>query len=286
MSNKKKQLQSNKGIALILILWVIVILEAVVGGFIYVSRLQTKIAGYQVETLKAFALARGGMEKGINYINNLKKTSLTTEAAPETFPMTLTAELGEGSYSVTLDNEEGKLNLNTCSREQLQQLLGNNGIEAHGNLLDFIFTWREKRGALDTLQELSLAGLNQANLAKLEDLATVYSNGKINVNSASPEVLQLLPGMTGDKIKEIVTFRLGIDNLAGTADDQFLDATNISGILGAPVLRVIRDSICYRGRFYKIAASGSLAKTTRQITAFLDYDASKQTVKIMYWKEK
>ncbi|MDD5353602.1 MAG: type II secretion system protein GspK, partial [bacterium] len=161
----------------------------------------------------------------------------------------------------------------------------NNGINTVGNLADFIFNWRDKRGGLDTLQELMLAGLDQVSLTKLAAWATVYSSGKININAAPPEVLRLLPGMTENKIKEINSFRLGNDCLAGTADDQFLDSNNIADMLGSRVLSVLRDRICYRGESYKITAVGSLTNNARQITVFLHYDPIKKVVKIKYWKE-
>ena len=48
---------------------------------------------------------------------------------------------------------------------------------------------------------------------------TPFSSGKININTADENVLELIPGMDTDSAQAIMKFRAGPDGVEGTSDD-------------------------------------------------------------------
>ncbi len=70
----------------------------------------------------------------------------------------------------------------------------------------------------------------------LVDFFTVYGDGKVNLNTASVEVLSALPGIEPEAAREIVAFRAGSDSQPFTSDDQFLksfeELGKIPGVTG------------------------------------------------------
>ncbi len=98
--------------------------------------------------------------------------------------------------------------------------------------------YQVKNAAVDTLDELLLIkGFTRAivyggALAEFWDmpevrvqgiapLLTVYGDGKININTASPAVLRTISGITEEQIERLLLGRLGIDGIAGTELDGF-----------------------------------------------------------------
>src|SRR5207247_9433336 len=53
----------------------------------------------------------------------------------------------------------------------------------------------------------------------LQPFVTVYSDGKVNLNTAPREVLRAL-GMSEGLVAKVLRFRWGFDGIRGTRDDQ------------------------------------------------------------------
>jgi len=108
-----------------------------------------------------------------------------------------------------------------------------------------------KNAPLETLEELLLikgftrAIVHGGNLGEFWDmpdvtvrgiapLLTVYGDGRININTATPEVLMTLPGITESQIERILEGRLGIDGIAGTELDGFRTPQEAVAFAGLP----------------------------------------------------
>jgi len=168
-------------------------------------------------------------------------TDATDELEPwEELPMT-NVKLGNGTFSIKITDMERKLNINSAPEPLLRYIL-----EMHGGVdatdvdvfIDSLRDWMDpdenpglngaesdfylseyppyysKNGPLDHITELKL-------VQGFKDQPSIYnvfaknftaiSGGLINVNTASAQVLELLPGMDPFIADEIVMYRAGPD---------------------------------------------------------------------------
>jgi general secretion pathway protein K len=66
----------------------------------------------------------------------------------------------------------------------------------------------------------------------LVDLFTPFSSGKININTADENVLQLLPGVDADTANKIIDWRNGPDKMPGNEDDTPFQSTGQLSAIG------------------------------------------------------
>lgn len=278
---------NRRGIALIVVLWIIVILEVIVGGLIYTSRIQTKIVTYQVKNIKTWAIAKGGVERALAYLYEQHKAVELDPLYPETFPRTFSGFLDEGDYTVTVWNEESKINVNTCSREPLETLLALCISGNRAQITNYIFSARTAGQRLLTLRQLRQAGtISVQEMAKLAELVTTSNNGKLNLNTSPLPVIETVPGLSADKALELVAYRIGQDRNPGTADDQLIDEAKLKEIVGNSMYMKIKETVCYRGNHYRILAIGNVETQTRKIETLLHYDEKLRAFNITYWREE
>lgn len=167
----------------------------------------------------------------------------------------------EKNFYYGLIDEERKININTADLRLLknffQVVLGFDGMLAQdlaasiidwrdednmlsvplGSAEDAYYRWEKysyeaKDAPFQVLDELLLVkGMNQDIFNKIKDYFTIYSDGRININTASREVLLSL-GLKQETVDKIISFRLGPDGKALTFDDGiFDDPTKISNYL-------------------------------------------------------
>lgn len=124
--------------------------------------------------------------------------------------------------------------------------------------------------------------------ARLKNIITVYGDGKVNMNTASREVLAALFAMQSeqkdmsdsdreDLIEEIIAYRNGEDGLPGTEDDQQFENANIETALEThesskiTMLNWLRtkQAIGVNSDFFRVEADIELKKIKRRVTAIL-----------------
>ncbi len=149
-------MKEEKGIALIITLWVLTILSVVAFSFAYLARLEMKISGYERSRLVALGLAQAGIELAIEEIaNDLNAYDSFDEEWRQRFvdeegslrEIEIEDEEGEvvGSYTLRISDEEGKININAgdeLSKERmLDELFRLLDLEEHGAIRDSILDW-------------------------------------------------------------------------------------------------------------------------------------------------
>jgi len=180
-------------------------------------------------------------------------------------------QLGAGSFSRQgsiggpvrdpggLIDEERKININTAFFDALQNCLvlaGGLSSSKAADIAAAIIDWRDaddietpggaenryyefltppyrcKNANYETIEELGLVkGITPELLAVMSDYFTVYGRGKVNINTAGPEIFKCL-GMGDDLAGKIIDFRNGEDGRPGTADDGiFKNAGQIDELL-------------------------------------------------------
>ncbi len=155
------EFRKSKGVALVMVLWVITILTVVVLEFSFAMRTEVNITKNFKEELQLYGIAQGGVQRAIAELilkhdaraQQLNKTMKTEEVAPEKpekkewvpdgRPYTLPFDQGECELRIM--SEAGKININTISEMALRKLIGNLGLEAEkrDTVVDSILDWRD-----------------------------------------------------------------------------------------------------------------------------------------------
>lgn len=142
------------------------------------------------------------------------------------------------SYSIT--DAEARISVNTAPEEMLDEVDGlgmrtvsaimrHRGVELTPEEREQFLTIEEVR-TLDDIDDEDWIGDDET--PGLRDLFTVYGDGRINVNTASYEVLSAIPDLDEDVVDRIIGYRQGSDGKLGTDDDrEFRSLENMSGDL-------------------------------------------------------
>lgn len=254
----------EKGVAMVLVLWVIMVLSLLISGFAFRMQVETQVASFSRKELKAEMLARSGIEVArMQLILHAKSAESGFEALNQEWATNETLyvdhELGDGTFTVKVTDEESKLPINRMTQDQLKLLMEAVGVDPSDEdvIVDSILDWidgddlthlngaesdyyqqldppyRAKNGPLDRVQELLLirgvtkeiydgASGEQDDQGQqgLKDLCTTMSSGLVNVNTASALVLETILGLDDEHVSLAITRRNGPDGISGTDDDQ------------------------------------------------------------------
>src|SRR4030043_741794 len=238
-------MSSQKGIALILVLWVLTILMVIVLSFSFMARTETYSTLSFKEGLEKKFLAEAGIERGIMeifYRNMYKNQPLVLEGGEvwKTDGTSYKAQTGDGYYTVRIIDESGKVDINRVSGVVLKNLLINSGVQEEevDTIVDSIMDWKDpddlhRLHGAESDYYMSLPNpykAKDANFDTLEELLLVkgmtpeilYGDGKkkgiinfltinsktsqININAAPKEVLTSIPGITPEFADTIIEY--------------------------------------------------------------------------------
>lgn len=222
----------QRGVALVLVMWVAVILTVIAGSFILERRTETLIVMNSISIARAEAAANAGVARAVAESYRNDPTALNAwkrDGTPHDWVF-------EGiAVRVEMRDESAKIDLNTASEALLRGLLLSVGLadEEATRLLDAILDWRDpdilKRpnGAEESdyraaglsyrpgnapfqaMEELQLVlGMRPETYRLLAPSVTVYSRQPgVNVQVATREVLLAIPGLTSDIVDEYIARR-------------------------------------------------------------------------------
>ncbi len=152
---------SEKGIALLMVLWVLTILMVLVLSFSFMTRTETYATLSFKERAEKKFLAEAGIERAIMelFYRNVNKNQSIVLEGREVWKIDGTSyksQMGEGEYSVRITDESGKININTitdANSDILRNLLKNLGVpeEEVNTIVDSILDWKDA----DDLHHLS-----------------------------------------------------------------------------------------------------------------------------------
>lgn len=151
-------MKNSRGVALVMVLWVVTILSVVVLEFCYAMRTEVNITRNYQEELRLYAAAQGSAQRAIAELilkhdprmQQLRKTAKEEEIPPENrewvtdgreyrFPF----EGAEGVVRVL--GEAGKVNINRVSDATLRKIMNTLGLEGEARdiAVDSILDWRD-----------------------------------------------------------------------------------------------------------------------------------------------
>ncbi len=200
--NRQSAIGNQRGVALIMVLWVIVILSVIVLEFSFAMRTEVNISQHYKEEVQLYAYAEGGIQRAIAeliYKSDPKiqqlRQSRKTEEVPEDKKEWITdgraylLRYDQGTCEIRVAGESGKVNINAVSEASLRKIIGQLGLEGEARdvVVDSILDWRD---ADDFIH------LNGAENDYYQSLKEPYTckNGPID----SIEELLLVRGVTPD----------------------------------------------------------------------------------------
>jgi len=143
---------SQRGVALIIVLWIFIFLFVVAFDFTSSVRDEGNAAQRYNDDNEGYYLALAGFQKGLyDFLSQAAGKQVQRNQVPAEQPDDLfdgswrEAKLGDGSYRVRLIDEGGKINLNRADENVLRRIFTNLGIEEprRSILVDSIMDWRD-----------------------------------------------------------------------------------------------------------------------------------------------
>ena len=320
--------RSREGAALLVSLWVLIILSLIVGSFAFEIQLEARLVSYKRKKFRAEIMALSGIEYAAAILDQQANArELEIEGMGEDrdgfmqsalyikrgLSTTSSIELGDGSFSVTLEPAEGGLNINMLNRDDWLDIfeLANISPTEWDTMIDCLEDWVDegdlhqlngaesddpfyeergypvKNGPLDSIEELLLikgwgedilygTGAHEEGDAifGIADLLTVWGDGKVNLNTASTDVLLSYAEYEEWELASVQEARWGEDGEEGTLDDGIKDLAEV----GADPSKFKLQS-----DFVKVTSVGNMFGNQYQIECiFLLKDKNPIPV---YWQE-
>ena len=254
-------LLQEKGIALLMVLWVLTALMVIVLSFSFLARTETLATLSFKEGMEKKFLAEAGMERAITEMLYRRQNPASGESdAWKADGTPYSDHLGSGSYTVKILDESGKIDLNTLTDSSaiiFKNLLVNAGVttENADTIVDSTLDWRDaddlhrlhgaesdyyrslpnpymaKNGNFDTVEELLMVkGMtpeilygSEKNRGVINFLTVNSGSGTVNVTAAPREVLMALPGMTAEIADSLLQYR---------ADKTMQGLQDVQAVLG------------------------------------------------------
>ena len=232
-------------------------------------------------------------------------------------------QVGDGEFSISLIPEQGRRNINRLTEDDWREILDQSFVPADlwDELIDAFMDWVDrddfhrlsgaesddefyeeggyevKNGPLDTIDELLLIkGFTPAivyggppideddpPLTGIARGLTTYGDGRVNINTASPDVLMTYPEFDEWMVEAIIDGRAGIDGEFGTEDDGFSsvdEALSRTGLDSSYGSRFVTDE----HRFIRVISVGSYQGVESGIWCVLRQDG--RALIPIYWREE
>lgn len=241
-----------KGAVLIITIWTLSILVVLVLGIGFRMTLEARIADYNIKEFKLLQIAKSAAVKfkAVSDIDESKSCDSLGEDWSNNDELFENVALGDGIFTIGYlrkdgneetffygaEDEESKININIAPREILLNLP-----DITEEIADSILDWADedeiphvngsesdyylsleypyscKNSSLQSKEELLLVnGVTVEIYEGIKDLITVHGEGKVNLNTATSRVMEVL-GLDSVSIEK---YRKGNDGEEGTADDR------------------------------------------------------------------
>ncbi len=275
MLDRHKQALNDRGVALIIVLLVTALLIALIFEFAYATRVSLRAAANFSNSQKAYFLARSGLVYFAKY-PELRNYILQGECTPLPF-------VSEADRQLTLcwEDESGKIDISLVSQSdpimfpRLTNLFDIRGVDT--NLLNQISSWMTQnyRSRFYLLSELHQF-MTDEQFGKVQDALTMSQTTRINVNTASEDVLRSIcrsVGYSDGAAKNIEDRR---------AMEPFTDAT-LGSFLANNNLARLTSAVTTTSSDFKVNLYATVGGYTRHIEAIVKLSGPAYSVN--YWRE-
>ncbi len=213
-AESRNYLTGQRGMVLVIVLWIVTLLAVMAGGFAYSMRVETRLATSTVERAQARALAEAGVAYALAW-------QLDPDAQKQWPPNGDPRDwaFGGGRLRIEVTNASGLVNLNNAGTELLKALLAGAGVGSReqDNMAEAIQDWRDpddqsmpqgaesadyraagrpgpKNAPFESVEELGqVLGMTRELHKRLAGAVTVFSfDSSVNPALAPARVLQAL----------------------------------------------------------------------------------------------
>ena len=253
-------------------------------GYSASMRTETMLTANQLQVAQSRALAEAGIWLAIkNMVRPLTDQQMVADGTPQEI------EFADGKITLSIQDEAGRVDLNSASNELLLALLQYAGLEnaAAVRVLDAILDWRDqddqvreqgaekfqykragvdygpKNGPFNSIEELRLVmGMTEDVFVRMRPFLTLHSNqAGINPGVASRETLMAVSGGDTSGVDGFLSYRIdnqqtgGAELLSGL-DVRFLNSSRdqaylivSEGAVGNGKMRL--QAVIIKGRNFK-----------------------------------
>jgi len=256
--------KSHRGIALLIVLWIITILMVMVFSFSSLSRTESFAALNFRETIEKRYLAEAGIERGIiELLHRRQNPTADMTDIWKTDGRSSIVDIGDSHCAIRISEESGRLDINMLTDASgilLKNLLIMRGTTADeaDTIVDSLLDWKDsgdsgahrlhgaeseyyqglpspytaKNANFDSVEELLLVkGMTPEILFGSQgrkgifDLLTVHAKtARININAAPEDLLASLPGLGPERAAALVLQR---------QEKGALTTADLQGLMGA-----------------------------------------------------
>jgi type II secretory pathway component PulK len=291
----------KKGSVLVLTLWVVFFLSVMVLSLTHRVRLERRLAGRYADRSASMHVARAvlllvedALEKDrlVNDFDGLKEDwSVGFNARSSSQPLELLDKDQRvwGRTTASVSDESGRLNVNTASEKTLERLLALSQVSGAERLAHNIASSRRSRWSegrfMSASDLLGIEGLTREIFfgkdglgPGLKDFLTVFTDGKVNVNTAPAMVLLSLPG-TDEAIVSSLVARREREPFRSVEDIKHLPSVTDGAFAQIAAWAAVRSDIF---RVF-IEAEADKAQVKRRILVIIDRSVAPAEVR--YWQE-
>lgn len=239
-------LGSSRGIALLSVLWITGLLAVIAASFASSTRTEARLARNQVANAKAEALADGGVHRAVMGLLEFDPAR-AWHADRSTHRM----RLGDGVVRISIEDEDGKIDLNAAPMELLAGLLVVLGLspDEAQMMAERIADYRdpdaepEPQGAEDpdyldqgivagaadrelmsASELLNVLGMTRVLYERMLPYVTIYSGAEgVDPVRAPRVVLEALPGMSPQLIEQLLKAGPDFDPFFDLEDEDLLE---------------------------------------------------------------
>jgi general secretion pathway protein K len=300
--------KNENGVALILTLLVTAILVTLIVEVNYSTQVDLRIAGNFRNDLQAYYLAKSGVNIAMSYLKydleNTDTDNLDEDWAKSYPPI----PVGAGFVKVVTEDENARINVNkvvTGDGKLDPNILNAVSIlfqraDVDEGILNAIIDWIDpdddplpgggessyygsldppyecKNAPLDTISELlMIKGVTDEVYGKISKYLTIYSNGKINVNTVDKEVLMCLDEEIDEAVVEgIMEYR---QEKPFEANEELRDVINNDELYGR-----ISPMIDVKSNAFSVTSAGRVERVEKAIRAVIDREGKR--ISCRYWR--
>lgn len=292
--NHPSQHQSASGSALVAVFWIMAVLSLAFFAAVRVVYHDADVAAAQVHGFDALQVAERGIAVAVNPAVKNNMDRVLDWSDPE----------NDISFSARIKSEAARFNINVILMRKDKQLLVDVftdwGLELADaqmvvdNLTDWVdagdltelngaeVDWYESQGRPNHPFNRPFYSLDEMRLVKDMELVeqafpgwrnwfTVWSEGKLNVNEANPELIAAAAEVSIDDAKNLVDHVLGPDLERDTEDDQKVSVQEALTILGVSEFQspIVTPRITNDDQTTRIISDGRAGTVNRRITLIL-----------------